>query len=53
MEEAARSRSARRAERGGVARTVYRSGNIYRLSGGLLVEHWDEWDLAGLLQKLS
>lgn len=27
--------------------------NIYRLSDGLLVEHWDEWDLAGLIQKLS
>ncbi|MBL7496905.1 ester cyclase [Frankia sp. CNm7] len=23
---------------------------IHRLAGGLLVEHWDEWDLAGLLQ---
>jgi len=27
--------------------------NIYRLTKGLLVEHWDEWDLAGLIQKLS
>jgi steroid delta-isomerase-like uncharacterized protein len=27
--------------------------NIYRLVDGLLVEHWDEWDLAGLIQKLS
>jgi predicted ester cyclase len=27
--------------------------NIYRLAGAILVEHWDEWDLAGLLQKLS
>jgi steroid delta-isomerase-like uncharacterized protein len=27
--------------------------NIYRLAGGVLVEHWDEWDLAGLLQQLS
>jgi len=27
--------------------------NIYRLADGLLVEHWDEWDLAGLMQKLS
>ena len=27
--------------------------NIYRLAYGMLVEHWDEWDLAGLLQQLS
>jgi predicted ester cyclase len=27
--------------------------NIYRPSDGQLVEHWDEWDLAGLIQKLS
>lgn len=27
--------------------------NIYRLADGVLVEHWDEWDLAGLTQKLS
>ena len=27
--------------------------NIYRFAGGMLVEHWDEWDLAGLLQQLS
>ena len=27
--------------------------NIYRLAGGMLVEHWDEWDLAGLLRQLS
>jgi predicted ester cyclase len=26
---------------------------IYRLAGGKLVEHWDEFDLAGLLQKLG
>jgi steroid delta-isomerase-like uncharacterized protein len=26
---------------------------IYRLVGGQLVEHWDEFDLAGLLQKLG
>jgi steroid delta-isomerase-like uncharacterized protein len=27
--------------------------NIYRIADGMLVEHWDEWDLAGLLQQLS
>jgi steroid delta-isomerase-like uncharacterized protein len=27
--------------------------NIYRLDDGVLVEHWDQWDLAGLIQKLS
>lgn len=27
--------------------------NIYRFAGEMLVEHWDEWDLAGLLQQLS
>lgn len=27
--------------------------NIYRAAAGVLVEHWDEWDLAGLLQQLS
>jgi steroid delta-isomerase-like uncharacterized protein len=27
--------------------------NIYRVADGMLVEHWDEWDLAGLLQQLS
>jgi steroid delta-isomerase-like uncharacterized protein len=26
---------------------------IYRLAGGRLVEHWDEFDLAGLLQKIG
>ena len=26
---------------------------IYRLADGKLVEHWDEWDLAGLLQQLG
>jgi predicted ester cyclase len=27
--------------------------NIYRAEGGLLVEHWDEWNLAGLMQALG
>ena len=27
--------------------------NIYRIADGMLAEHWDEWDLAGLLQQLS
>jgi steroid delta-isomerase-like uncharacterized protein len=27
--------------------------NIYRFAGGVMAEHWDEWDLAGLLQQLS
>jgi hypothetical protein len=27
--------------------------NIYRLVDGLLIEHWDEWDLAGPVQQLS
>ena len=27
--------------------------NIYRIADGMLVEHWEEWDLAGLLQQLS
>jgi len=26
---------------------------MYRLADGMLVEHWDEFDLAGLLQKLG
>lgn len=26
---------------------------IYRLAGGQLLEHWDEFDLAGLFQKLG
>jgi steroid delta-isomerase-like uncharacterized protein len=27
--------------------------NIYRIESGLLAEHWDQWDLAGLLQQLG
>jgi len=27
--------------------------SIYRVDGGMLVEHWDEWDLAGLLRQLG
>src|SRR5579871_4276399 len=27
--------------------------SIYRAEDGLLVEHWDEWDLAGLLAQLG
>jgi predicted ester cyclase len=27
--------------------------NIYRLADGMLVEHWQEWDLTGLPQQLS
>jgi len=34
-----------RAQAGGI--------NIYRVEGGLLVEHWDQWDLAGLLGQLG
>jgi hypothetical protein len=26
---------------------------IYRLAAGKLVEHWDEWDMAGLVQQLG
>ncbi|MGE0685162.1 MAG: ester cyclase, partial [Dehalococcoidia bacterium] len=27
--------------------------NVYRVADGRLAEHWDEWDLAGLLQQLG
>jgi len=27
--------------------------NIYRVENRLLAEHWDQWDLAGLLQQLG
>jgi predicted ester cyclase len=27
--------------------------NIYRVRGGRLVEHWDHWNVAGLMQQLG
>lgn len=27
--------------------------NVYQVKGGQLASHWDEWDLAGLLQQLG